>query len=170
MNKYSLRVSFTAFMLALFCVVCVKTHAKQTSPTTQAASASSADAAIPAGKLLQPAELVQILRSSKGEKPLILQVGSHVLYAEAHIPGSEYVGAGGQDAGLQALRDRVKGLERSRALVIYCGCCPWDKCPNIRAAYQQLTSLGFTQVKVLYIADNFGANWVAKSYPVAKGR
>jgi len=24
-------------------------------------------------------------------------------------------------------------------------------------------------VKVLYISDNFGANWVDKGYPVAKG-
>ena len=30
--------------------------------------------------------------------------------------------------------------------------------------------MGFTHLKVLYIADNFGANWVAKGYPVAKGR
>ncbi len=111
-----------------------------------------------------------MLRSSDRAKPLILQVGSHVLYAEAHIPGSEYVGAGGQDAGLQALRTRVKGLEHSRFLVIYCGCCAWDKCPNIRPAYRQLIALGFSRVKVLYLADNFGTDWVAKGYPVAKGR
>jgi hypothetical protein len=29
--------------------------------------------------------------------------------------------------------------------------------------------MGFTNVKVLYIADNFGADWVNKGYPVAKG-
>ena len=72
---------------------------------------------------------MQILHTSNGENPLILQVGSHVFYAEAHIPGSEYVGAGGQDAGLQALRERVRGLERSRFLVIYCGCCPGTNVP-----------------------------------------
>ena len=121
-------------------------------------------------QLLQPAELVKILRASGGEKPLILQVGSHVLYAEAHIPGSEYVGAGGQDSGLQALRDRVKTLKRDQFVIIYCGCCPWTKCPNIQPAYRQLVSLGFTRVKVLYLADNFGTNWVSKGYPVAKGR
>jgi thiosulfate/3-mercaptopyruvate sulfurtransferase len=169
MKNYSFRYSFTAFLLALFCVFCAKTHAQQTSPTVQVALTSSPDAAIPAAQLLQPAELMQILRSSNGEQPLILQVGSRVFYAEAHIPGSEYVGAGGQDSGLQALQERVRGLERSRFLVIYCGCCPWDKCPNIRPAYQQLSSLGFTRVKVLHFADNFGANWVAKGYPVAKG-
>lgn len=145
-------------LLAVLCVVSTNVYAQQT------------DSEIPAAQLLQPAELVKILNSSASEKPLILQVGSHVLYAEAHIPGSEYVGAGGQDSGLQALRDRVKSLKRDQLLVLYCGCCPWGKCPNIRPAYHALTSLGFTRVKVLYIADNFGTNWVAKGYPVAKGR
>ena len=67
---------------------------------------------------------MQLPHSSGGEKPLMLQVGSHVLYAEAHIPGSEYVGARGQDTGHQALRDRVKGMKSNQFLIIYCGCCP----------------------------------------------
>jgi hypothetical protein len=29
--------------------------------------------------------------------------------------------------------------------------------------------MGFTNIKVLYIANNFGADWVDKGYPVAKG-
>jgi hypothetical protein len=157
----------TACVLAVLCVACASTYAQQRSPAPQA---TSTDASIPAPQLLQPAELVQILGSSTSAKPLILQVGSHVLYAEAHIPGSEYVGAGGQESGLQALRDRVKALKHDQFIVLYCGCCPWANCPNIRPAYEQLVSLGFTRVKVLYLADNFGTNWVAKGYSVAKGR
>jgi rhodanese-related sulfurtransferase len=133
-------------------------------------ASSSADAAIPATELLQPGDLAQTLRSSYAEAPLILQVGSHVLYAQAHIPGAEYAGAGGQEAGLQALVARVKDLKADRPIIIYCGCCPWNKCPNVRPAYWQLRTLGFTRVKVLYIAENFGADWVDKGYPVAKGR
>jgi hypothetical protein len=38
---------------------------------------------------------------------LILQVGAHVLYVQAHIPGSEYVDPGEEDAGLKTLRTRV---------------------------------------------------------------
>jgi hypothetical protein len=30
--------------------------------------------------------------------------------------------------------------------------------------------MGFTNVEVLYLADNFGADWVSKGYPVEKGR
>ena len=170
MKHHFLRYGIGAGLLALFCVVCAGAYAQQTNPAVQAASTPPTDTPIPAGQLLQPAELVEILGSSTGEKPLILQVGPHVFYAEAHIPGSEYVGAAAQDPGLRALRERVRDLEHSRFLVIYCGCCPWNKCPNTRPAFQQLSSLGFTHVQVLYVADNFGANWVAKGYPVEKGR
>jgi hypothetical protein len=44
--------------------------------------------------LINPEELVAILQSPKAEKPLILNVGPHLLYMQAHIPGSEYIGAG----------------------------------------------------------------------------
>ena len=37
------------------------------------------------------------------------------------------------------------------------------------AAYDALRALGFKQVKALYIADNFGTDWINKGYPVAKG-
>ena len=124
---------------------------------------------LPPTALIQPAVLAKLLSSSKA-KPLVLQVGSHVLYAEAHIPGSEYVGAAGTDAGLDALRGRVKDLHKDIPLVIYCGCCPWGRCPNIRPAYRELHSMGFTQVKVLYLAQDFGADWVEKGYPVGRGR
>jgi len=151
----------------MLCVLCAHAYADQARPQSQDART---DAEIPPERLLQPAELASILHSSAGEKPLILQVGSHVLYAEAHIPGSEYVGATGQDSGLQALRDRARSLPRDRLLVIYCGCCPWTRCPNIRSAYRELVSAGFTRVKALYLAEDFGTNWVAQGYPVAKGR
>lgn len=103
-------------------------------------------------------------------KPLILQVGVHVLYAQAHVPGSEYVGAASTPAGLDALRRRVGGVNKTRLVVLYCGCCPWESCPNIRPAFNQLRALGFTQVKALHIADNFGTDWVTKGYPVESGR
>ncbi len=54
--------------------------------------------------------------------------------------------------------------------MLYCGCCPWDRCPNVRPAAALLTSMGFTNMKVLHIANNFGADWVAKGYPTQKGQ
>ena len=124
---------------------------------------------IPTADLIQPAELAAKLKSATAAMPLILQIGFHNLYAQAHIPDSEYIGAAKEDAGLKQLRNRVAKLSKDTAIIIYCGCCPWSHCPNAAAAYDALHALGFTQVKVLYIAENFGDNWVDQGYPVAKG-
>jgi thiosulfate/3-mercaptopyruvate sulfurtransferase len=126
-------------------------------------------ASIPASDLIQPADLAANLKSSAAAKPVILQVGFRKLYEQAHIPGSEYVGAANEDTGLQSLRNRVAKLSKDSAIVIYCGCCPWSHCPNIAAAYNALRAFGFSRVKVLYIADNFGENWVNLGYPTVTG-
>jgi hypothetical protein len=141
-------------------------HAQFSAPAQAALSASS----IPAAELLQPEELNRILQSKAGDHPLVLQVGSHLLFGEAHIAGSEYAGAGSQATGLKQLQDRVASLPKSSFMVLYCGCCPWGRCPNLGPAFKLLHDLGFTNVKALYIADNFGSNWVDKGYPVEHGR
>jgi rhodanese-related sulfurtransferase len=131
-------------------------------------SALPAEDAIPRSQLITPEELSSTLKSAK-QKLLVLQVGPHTLYAQAHIPGAEYIGATSGDEGKQKLRNRVKALPKNSAIVLYCGCCPWSHCPNIHPAYELLHSLGFTNVKVLYIANDFGTDWVSKGYPIAKG-
>jgi thiosulfate/3-mercaptopyruvate sulfurtransferase len=139
-----------------------------TNPVVYSFQSAPSDASIPNSQLITPEQLANSLQSAS-QKPLILQVGPRSLYAQAHIVGAEYMGAGSSDAGQQKLHDRVKSLPKNTAIVIYCGCCPWSHCPNMHTAYQLLHSLGFTNVKALYIADNFGTDWVDKGYPVAKG-
>src|SRR5436305_322521 len=124
---------------------------------------------LPASSLIQPEELARLVQMPHGEKPLILQVGSHVLFEQAHITGSEYVGAASTDAGVHALKKRVEGLSKNKFIVLYCGCCPWSHCPNAEPADKALRGLGFSNVKTLYIANNFGTDWVQKGYPTAKG-
>lgn len=125
---------------------------------------------VPASQLLQPDELAKLLAQPKVAKPLMLQIGSHLMFAQAHIPGSEYIGPGSQPEGLERLKARVAGINRKTPIVLYCGCCPWNRCPNVGPAYKTLSDLGFTRVRVLYFANNFGADWVAKGYPTANGR
>jgi len=119
-------------------------------------------------KTISADELVRLLAAETG-KPLLFQVGSHMLYLQAHIPGSEYLGAGNTPQGIQNLRGRVSTMPKNTSIVLYCGCCPWNHCPNVNPAYDALQRLGFTNVKVLFLANNFGADWVDKGYPVAKG-
>ncbi len=155
--NFSIKKSYAVFAVAVLALI--------SASAVLAFQATS----IPASRLVNPEELVKILQSPKGEKPLLIHVGSHVMYEQAHIPGSEYIGPASYESGLQQLRQRVQALPKRKFIVIYCGCCPWSHCPNVKPAEDALRALGFTNVKVLYIADNFGANWVYKGYPVAKG-
>ena len=125
---------------------------------------------IPQAQLIQPAELNKALGAAGADKPLVLQVGSRVLFAQAHIAGSEYAGPGSQPEGLQQLQKRVSSLPRQTPLVLYCGCCPWNRCPNVGPAFKLLQGLGFARVKVLYVANNLGTDWVDKGYPVERSR
>jgi thiosulfate/3-mercaptopyruvate sulfurtransferase len=142
-------------------------HAPTAGSSKSQVATTQSDSSAP--QLIRPEELARTVQSSKGDKPLILQVGFHVLYVQAHIPHAEYIGPGSAPEGLQQLRKRVAALPHSQPVVLYCGCCPWSKCPNVNPAYKELRDMGFTNVKVLYIADNFGKDWVDKGYPVAKG-
>ncbi len=140
--------------------------AQENTATSEPGSAIS----IPQAQLIQPEALQHLLQAGGADKPLVLQVGSHVLFAEAHIPGSTYAGPGSETEGLHTLQSLVVSHSRKQFIVLYCGCCPWNHCPNIGPAYQQLHGMGFANVKVLYLADNFGADWVDKEYPVEHGR
>ncbi len=171
-----MKTALNHYPIATMAVLCVCLSATAIAqPFTQTAAPSSSKSRVvatespsAAPQLIQPEELAKIVQSSKGDKPLILQVGFHVLYQQAHIPQAEYIGPASGAEGLQQLRQRVASLPHSQSIVLYCGCCPWTKCPNINPAYGQLHAMGFTNVKVLYIADNFGKDWVDKGYPVAK--
>ncbi len=151
--------TFLGFALALLLI-------SQLPPALAAPGPASS---IPKAALVQPADLAATLKNVAAPKPLLLHVGFHILYMQAHIPGSEYAGPASEQAGLQLLKNRVAKLPKNTAIVIYCGCCPWGDCPNIAAAYDALRALGFTQVNALYIADNFGTDWMDRGYPVARG-
>jgi thiosulfate/3-mercaptopyruvate sulfurtransferase len=133
------------------------------------APASNSAESLRTEQLISPEELVKVLES-KSTKPLVLNVGPRTLFAQAHIPNAEYVGQGSDPATMDALKQRLKSLPKTKSIVLYCGCCPWAHCPNVAPAFHQLVSLGFTNVKVLYIPTNLGVDWVYKGYPTVKGQ
>lgn len=119
---------------------------------------------------IEPEALAKMLQSAKGQKPVVLHVGFKNFYDQAKIPASDYAGPCSKPEGLDLLRKRVSSLQHKQFIVLYCGCCPWDKCPNIKPAYEALHAMGFTNVKVVHIAENFGANWVAPGLPTEKAQ
>ena len=153
---------------ALATIFCVQPSMRAQGPF--GAPSENSAFSIPQARLIQPEELNRLLQAGGPEKPLVLQVGSHVLFAQAHIRGSEYAGPGSQPEGLQQLQKRVSSLPRETLIVLYCGCCPWNRCPNVGPAFRLLQGLGFARVQVLYVANNLGTDWVDKGYPVERSR
>jgi rhodanese-related sulfurtransferase len=132
-----------------------------------AAAQSGSAPTIPKTALIQPEDFAASLKA--GEKPAILQVGFRKLFDEAHIPGAIYAGPGNKDEGITSLKTAAQSLDKTKPVILYCGCCPWEHCPNVAAAWRTLSELGFSKLKVLYIPNNFGADWAEKGYPVVHG-
>jgi len=100
----------------------------------------------------------------------IIYVGVHTLYAGAHIPGAVFHGPGSTEEGIAELKEYAKSVPRNSNLVLYCGCCPLEKCPNLRPAFTALRDSGFTHLRVLLLPTSFAEDWVEKGYPIEKGR
>jgi rhodanese-related sulfurtransferase len=119
--------------------------------------------------LIPAAQLNSELPAVKAGKIVLIQVGFLMMYKMGHIPGSQYAGSAAKPEGLAALKKLVANLPRNQQIIIYCGCCPWNDCPNIRPAFRALKEMGFTNFKVLEIPDRLGDDWTAKGFPIAKG-
>lgn len=113
--------------------------------------------------LVQPEQVAKDLKT-----PLLIHVGFPVLYRSAHITGSVFAGPGSKDEGIADLKKAVAGQPRTREIVLYCGCCPFDKCPNIRPAFAALHEMGFTRVKAMVVPTNLKTDWTDKGYPTDK--
>ena len=101
--------------------------------------------------------------AAKGTRPAVFMVGPNVLYRSKHIPDSLYTGPGRDEASLAMLKAEAGKLPRDREVVVCdCGCCPWDRCPNVKPAFDLLKQMGFAKVKVLYLETGFKADWLDK--------
>jgi thiosulfate/3-mercaptopyruvate sulfurtransferase len=116
--------------------------------------------------LIQPSAVAAKLKESDAKKPLILQIGFQTLYRSSHLPGAEYAGPASNPAGIEAIKKAVANVAKDREIIIYCGCCPWDHCPNMKPAFDLLKGLGFKNFKAIMIADNLEADWIKKGYPI----
>jgi thiosulfate/3-mercaptopyruvate sulfurtransferase len=121
-----------------------------------------------ANELFDAATIATELKSKPLDQPLILQVGFQSLYKSVRIPQAKYAGPGSTVEGMANLEQQVKGVAKDRAILIYCGCCPWEKCPNIRPTVVKLHELGFTRIQVLKIPTNLHTDWVEPGYPVER--
>jgi len=118
---------------------------------------------------VQPAALNKELADSKAA-PTVFFVGFGRLYTAGHIKGAQFHGTAGNDDGLKQLHSWAESLPRGTNIVIYCGCCPMERCPNIRPAFALLRDMGFTKARALILPSDFAKDWADKGYPYDKGQ
>lgn len=117
-------------------------------------------------QLIEPAELAKLLDAPT--KPIVLDIGVAGWIKGGRIKGSIIIGPAKEPQNLEKLRASVSQYPRDTELVIYCGCCPMEHCPNIRPAFKLLNEMKFTRCKLLNLPDNFKTDWANHGFPTEK--
>jgi rhodanese-related sulfurtransferase len=113
--------------------------------------------------LMQTKTLVDILQNPRAAKPNIYNIGF-----VGNIPGAKKLAAASKEEGLAQLKSELKDKPKTSPIVIYCGCCPFEHCPNVKPAFTMLQKLGYTNAKILNLPTSIKADWMDKGYPMAK--
>jgi thiosulfate/3-mercaptopyruvate sulfurtransferase len=106
-------------------------------------------------------ELADQISGSGKAKPTVINIGP-----QAVIKGSLDAGPGSEKENLKKLEKILSKQDKNHEVVLYCGCCPFAKCPNIRPAFKLIQEKGFTQARLLNIPKNIKTDWIDKGYPV----
>ena len=114
-------------------------------------------------QLLIPEQLAAIINDSAAVKPLIISIGPVDL-----IKGAVKVGPAKEKDNLKELKKLLSQVDKNRNIVIYCGCCPFKDCPNIRTAFSLLNTMKFTNHKLLNLPRNLKIDWINHGYPMNK--
>ncbi len=115
-----------------------------------------------ADQLVEPAALAATLESKK-DIPVIYSVGPGAV-----IPHSIDVGMANDEKNLDLFKKAISKLPKTTNIVIYCGCCPFEHCPNVRPAIDVLQKMNFTNYHLLNLPHNIKTDWISKGYPVIK--
>jgi thiosulfate/3-mercaptopyruvate sulfurtransferase len=112
-------------------------------------------------QLLEPADLAKILNDANSLQPTVYSIGPLAI-----IKNSIDIGSAGEKDNLKKLEQDLGKLPKDANIVIYCGCCPFNKCPNIRPAFTLLNEMGFKNHKLLNMPQNIKVDWIDHGYPV----
>ena len=110
-------------------------------------------------ELISPARLNFIITHPQSKIPVILNIG-----AVEDIKDAAHIGPVDKPENMKKLQAVLHTLPKNKPIVIYCGCCPFAKCPNIRPAFNELKAEGFTDVHLLNLPQNLETNWIKKGY------
>ena len=114
-------------------------------------------------QLLAPADLAKVLNNPKAAQPIIYSIGM-----QAIVKGSIDIGPAMRAENLNTLKQKLGKLAKNSQIVVYCGCCPFSRCPNVRPAMELLKSMQFTNYKLLNLPQNVKVDWIDKGYPMSE--
>ena len=114
-----------------------------------------------ADQLLSPASLDSIIKSPAKDKPLIICVGPSAL-----IKTSVDAGPAKNEENLARLKQILSAENKDREIVIYCGCCPFEHCPNVRPAFKLLNEMKFSNAMLLNLPHNLKSDWIDHGYVI----
>ena len=112
-------------------------------------------------QLLAPADLAKVLNNPKSSQPIIYSIGM-----QAIIKGSIDIGPVMMPENMNSLKQKLGKLSKNAQIVVYCGCCPFSRCPNVMPAMKLLKEMQFTNYKLLNLPDNVKVDWIDKGYPM----
>lgn len=112
-------------------------------------------------QLIQPADLASMIKNPKSQKPVIFNIG-----VEDDIKGAQNMGAASEKANLETFKKALTKIPKNALVVVYCGCCPFNKCPNVRPAFQLVKDSGFKNARLLNLSTNLKTDWISKGYPM----
>lgn len=101
--------------------------------------------------------------------PGVFAAGTTSEIIKGRIPGAIFAGPASTVEGAARRRAEAARISRDKEVVIYCGCCPWEKCPNVHPAYDELRKMGFSNLVVLLIPQDFAHDWIGAGFPVQRG-
>lgn len=113
-------------------------------------------------QLIQPAALAQTLQTNIN-LPVIISVGPGAI-----IPHSIDIGMVNDEKNLEKFKQEISKFPKDTNIVIYCGCCPFERCPNVRPAIDELKKMKFTNYHLLNLPQNIKTDWISKGYPVVE--
>jgi hypothetical protein len=112
-------------------------------------------------QLKDPAVLAAAIADPKAPRPVIFNIGP-----VQQIKGAIAIGPATKPDNLEKLKQQLAKLPKDKEVIIYCGCCPYSRCPNVRPAFELLQKLKFKNAKLLNLPSNLNDDWISKGYPL----
>jgi hypothetical protein len=112
-------------------------------------------------QLKDPAVLAAAIANPKAPRSLIFNIGP-----VQQIKGAIAIGPANKSANLEKLKQQLAKMPKDKEVIIYCGCCPYSRCPNVRPAFELLQKLKFKNAMLLNLPSNLKDDWISKGYPL----